>query len=61
MYFVYFSDIMVSVAKEIDLPLKLMFPQYTETKTIQFGMLGLGDIILPGLLVSLCIKYDIDS
>lgn len=24
-------------------------------------MLGLGDIVLPGLLLSLCIKYDIDS
>lgn len=23
-------------------------------------MLGLGDIVLPGLLISLCIKYDID-
>ena len=24
----------------------------------QFGMLGLGDIVIPGLLCSMCIRYD---
>lgn len=27
---------------------------------MKFSMLGLGDIVVPGLLMSLCIKYDID-
>jgi minor histocompatibility antigen H13 len=62
LYWVYESDVMVTVAKNIDLPLKLKFPYFEEvTNQVKFGMLGLGDIVIPGLLISLCIKYDIDS
>jgi minor histocompatibility antigen H13 len=50
---------MVTVAKSIDLPLKIKFP-YLDRQEMKFSMLGLGDIVLPGLLLSLCIKYDID-
>lgn len=60
LYWVYGSDVMVTVAKSIDLPLKLKFPFY-ESDELKFSMLGLGDIVLPGLLISLCLKYDIDS
>lgn len=53
---------MVTVAKSIDLPLKLQFPYIDKHDNVmKFSMLGLGDIVLPGLLLSLCIKYDIDS
>ena len=27
---------------------------------MKFSLLGLGDIVLPGLLLSLCFKFDID-
>ena len=50
------------MAKSIDLPMKIKFPFLdSTTKEVKFSMLGLGDIVLPGLLLSLCIKYDIDS
>jgi|LakMenE18May11ns_1017448.scaffolds.fasta_scaffold8716723_1 minor histocompatibility antigen H13 len=53
---------MVTVAKSIDLPMKIKFAYLDSlTNEIKYSMLGLGDIVLPGLLVSLCIKYDIDS
>lgn len=53
---------MVTVAKSIDLPLKLQFPYLEkQSNVVKFSMLGLGDIVLPGMLLSLCIKYDIDS
>ncbi len=62
MYWVYQSDVMVTVAKSIDLPMKIKFAYLDSlTNEIKYSMLGLGDIVLPGLLVSLCIKYDIDS
>jgi minor histocompatibility antigen H13 len=53
---------MVTVAKNIDLPLKLQFAYFEKQGNVmKFSMLGLGDIVLPGMLLSLCIKYDIDS
>ncbi len=62
LYWVYQSEVMVTVAKSIDLPMKIKFPFLDSiTKEVKFSMLGLGDIVLPGLLLSLCIKYDIDS
>lgn len=62
-YSVFHSDVMVTVARNIDLPLKLKFPKGYDpiTSEMQFGMLGLGDIVWPGVLISLCIKYDIDT
>jgi minor histocompatibility antigen H13 len=60
LYWVYESDVMVTVAKSIELPLRLKFPYYNESNTLDFSILGLGDIILPGLLLSLCLKYDVD-
>ncbi len=62
LFWVYETDVMVTVAKSIDLPLKLQFPYLDKHDNVmKFSMLGLGDIVLPGLLLSLCIKYDIDS
>lgn len=26
----------------------------------KFSMLGLGDIVIPGIFVALCLKYDVD-
>jgi len=52
---------MVTVAKSIDLPLKLQFPYLDENNNIKLSILGLGDIIIPGLFLSLCLKYDVDN
>lgn len=51
---------MVAVAKAFDAPIKLMFPRpraVTDLKT-PFSMLGLGDIVIPGIFVALILRYD---
>lgn len=52
---------MVTVARSIDLPLKLQFPYFNSLRKLQFSLLGLGDVIIPGLFLSLCFKYDVDN
>ena len=59
-FWVYGTDVMVSVAKNLDIPIKLLFPYLNDEGVEKFSMLGLGDIVIPGLFVSLCIKFDID-
>lgn len=59
-YFVFFSDIMLTVAKTLNIPAKLLFPRTRETFALSnssvgdgnFAMLGLGDIILPGCFIA---------
>lgn len=53
---------MLTVAKSIDAPIKLLFPRdWTpdEEGKPKFSLLGLGDIVLPGLFIALCLRYDI--
>jgi minor histocompatibility antigen H13 len=61
MYWVYNTDVMVTVAKNVDLPLKLQLPYLNKIGELEFSMLGLGDIIVPGWFLALCFKYDIDN
>jgi minor histocompatibility antigen H13 len=37
-----------------------MFPYNWEELPPKFSMLGLGDIVIPGVYVALCLKYDVD-
>lgn len=53
-YFVFGSDVMMTVAGGLDLPFKILFPAGGN----QYGLLGLGDIVIPGLLCSMCIRCD---
>lgn len=48
-YFVFYTPFMIS-ATQIDLPIKIQLPT---------GLIGLGDIVLPGIFISLCYKFDI--
>jgi minor histocompatibility antigen H13 len=57
-YFVFGTDIMLTVAKNIDAPIKLMFPQDLTVDPPKHNILGLGDIVLPGVFVSLCLRFD---
>ena len=59
-FWVYGTDVMVTVAKSLDAPIKLMFPYNWNEDPPLFSMLGLGDIVIPGVFVSLCLKYDLD-
>ena len=60
-FWVFGTDVMVTVAKSLDAPIKLMFP----LDFIELGfsgkshtMLGLGDIVVPGLLIALYCRFD---
>lgn len=55
---------MVTVAKSLDVPIKLLFPRPHEpsadiTKPPQLSMLGLGDIVLPGIMIGLALRFDL--
>ncbi|PPJ50182.1 hypothetical protein CBER1_05180 [Cercospora berteroae] len=52
---VFFTPLMVTVAKNLDVPIKMLFPRPEEG----YSMLGLGDIVLPGLYIGLCLRYDL--
>ena len=50
---------MLTVAKGINAPIKLLFPKdYSNPDKPQFSLLGLGDIVIPGIFVSLCLRFD---
>jgi len=57
-FWVYGTEVMVTVAKSFDGPIKLLFP--IDWETGKKSMLGLGDIVIPGVFVTLALKYDID-
>jgi minor histocompatibility antigen H13 len=60
-FWVYGTDVMVTVAKNLDIPIKLLFPYINDAGESKFSMLGLGDIVIPGIFVSICLKYDVDK
>ena len=57
-FFVFGTDVMLTVAKGIDAPIKLKFPKDYSADPPQFSILGLGDIVIPGIFVSLCLRFD---
>jgi len=59
-FWVYGTDVMLTVAKSVEAPIKLMFPFNWAEVPPKFSMLGLGDIVIPGVFVALCLKYDVD-
>ena len=68
-FWVFGTEVMVTVAKSFDGPIKLLFRRSFETvvdgvvKKAEFSLLGLGDIVVPGkmlssLLTYMCLPYD---
>mmetsp|Transcript_90139 Transcript_90139/g.257751 ORF Transcript_90139/g.257751 Transcript_90139/m.257751 type:complete len:157 (-) Transcript_90139:137-607(-) len=49
---------MVTVAKSLDAPIKLLFPKTLAAGKLEFSILGLGDIVIPGILVALLLRFD---
>ncbi|XP_026402345.1 signal peptide peptidase-like isoform X2 [Papaver somniferum] len=47
---------MVSGVKSFDTPVKLLFP--TADAARPYSMLGLGDVVIPGIFVSLALHFD---
>ncbi|KXZ43659.1 hypothetical protein GPECTOR_83g271 [Gonium pectorale] len=60
-FWVFCTPVMVSVAKNFDGPIKLLFPRAgtLEDGKRPFAMLGLGDIVIPGIFVALILRYDV--
>ncbi|KAI0104374.1 signal peptide peptidase-domain-containing protein [Daldinia grandis] len=53
-YMVFYTPYMVTVATKLDVPIKLVFEGSAKA-----SMLGLGDIVLPGIFVGLCLRFDL--
>lgn len=58
-FWVFGTDVMITVAKNIDGPIKLLFPKVLPVLTGEdMSLLGLGDIVIPGVFISLCLRFD---
>lgn len=61
-FWVFGTDVMVTVAKNLDGPIKLLFPRtltpHEETGKIELSLLGLGDIVIPGFFLALLLRFD---
>lgn len=64
-YFVFYTPMMVTVAKSLDIPIKLLFPrpaapgEAPEVAKRTHAMLGLGDVVLPGIMIGLALRFDL--
>ncbi|KAJ7346604.1 peptidase A22B, signal peptide peptidase [Mycena albidolilacea] len=58
-WWVFGTEVMVKVATSLDVPIKLLWP-----KSLSFGagrgftMLGLGDVVVPGIFIAFALRYD---
>lgn len=52
---------MVTVAKSLDVPIKLVFPRPAapDSAAVSHAMLGLGDVVLPGIMIGLALRFDL--
>eukprot|EP00466_Bigelowiella_natans_P014719 jgi/Bigna1/85384/estExt_fgenesh1_pg.C_30408 len=60
-FWVFGTDVMVTVAKSFDGPIKLLFPRWIQddkTGKWMSSILGLGDIVLPGIFIALLLRFD---
>lgn len=60
-FWVFGTNVMVTVAKSFEAPIKLVFPQDLLEKGLgasNFAMLGLGDIVIPGIFIALLLRFD---
>ncbi|WVR03703.1 hypothetical protein IAU60_000698 [Kwoniella sp. DSM 27419] len=59
-FWVFATPVMVTVARGIDAPIKILSPKSSPFGSPKdFAMLGLGDIVVPGLVIALCLRYDL--
>jgi minor histocompatibility antigen H13 len=62
-YFVFFTPLMVTVATKLDVPIKLLFPRPRNARdspdVTPLAMLGLGDIVIPGMMLGLALRFDL--
>eukprot|EP00696_Hemimastix_kukwesjijk_P017957 gnl/Hemi2/6743_TR2297_c0_g1_i1.p1 gnl/Hemi2/6743_TR2297_c0_g1~~gnl/Hemi2/6743_TR2297_c0_g1_i1.p1 ORF type:complete len:416 (-),score=159.66 gnl/Hemi2/6743_TR2297_c0_g1_i1:99-1295(-) len=62
-FWVFGTEVMVSVATGLEAPVKLLFPRedivVLDHATTKFSMLGLGDLVIPGVFIALMLRYDL--
>ncbi|KAG0644572.1 signal peptide peptidase-domain-containing protein [Tuber brumale] len=60
-FIVFYTPMMVTVATTLDVPIKLLFPRpSTSPSDAQaLAMLGLGDVVIPGLVIAMALRYDL--
>nr|XP_039270897.1 minor histocompatibility antigen H13-like [Styela clava] len=61
-FWVFGTNVMITVAKNFNAPIKVVFPQDFLSRGIfgeNFAMLGLGDIVIPGIFIALLLRFDI--
>lgn len=62
-YFVFFTPLMVTVATQLDIPAKLVFPRPSgpgdDPSEKNLSMLGLGDVVLPGMMIGFALRFDL--
>jgi len=60
-FWVFGTDVMVTVATSFDAPIKVIFPMDFLEHGIfgkNMAMLGLGDIVIPGIFIALLLRFD---
>jgi len=57
-FWVFGTEVMVSVAKGLNAPVKILFPKKLGVTPIPCSMLGLGDIVIPGIFIALLLRFD---
>ncbi|KAI0355633.1 hypothetical protein OH77DRAFT_1402433 [Trametes cingulata] len=58
-WWVFGTEVMVKVATSLDVPIKLLWPKSVVFSTERgFTMLGLGDIVIPGMFIAMALRYD---
>jgi len=61
-FWVFGTNVMVTVAKKFNAPIKVVFPQdflQSGFYSTNHSMLGLGDIVIPGIFISLLLRFDL--
>ncbi|KAF9820332.1 hypothetical protein IEO21_01546 [Rhodonia placenta] len=58
-WWVFGTEVMVKVATNLDVPIKIVWAKSLTFSTERgFTMLGLGDIVVPGMFIALALRYD---
>jgi minor histocompatibility antigen H13 len=61
-FWVFGTDVMVTVATSFDAPVKLLFPKdlafFESSNSRSFFLLGLGDIVVPGIFIAFLLRFD---
>jgi len=55
-FWVFGTEVMVTVAKNLDGPIKILFPRSLDP--LELSLLGLGDIVIPGFFLALLLRFD---